>query len=81
MSVLLDLKHLLVEAKQEVPIFLLSMESETEKMLDIGEEKGCSYCGGLGHRIADCPKLESIQTKQVHNINKPDYLASGGQDW
>lgn len=35
-SVLLDLKHLLIEAKQKVPPFLASMQSESEKFLDIG---------------------------------------------
>jgi hypothetical protein len=66
LSVLLDLKHLLIEAKQEVPVFLRNLESETEKHLNIGtaaEDKGCAYCSGLGHRIADCPKLESMQNK------------------
>ena len=35
-SVLLDLKHLLIEAKQKVPPFLIAMESETENYLEIG---------------------------------------------
>lgn len=35
-SVLLDLKHLLIEAKQKVPPFLANMVSESEKFLDIG---------------------------------------------
>lgn len=81
MSVLLDLKHLLIEAKQEVPPFLLSLQSENEKFLDVGEDRGCSYCGGLGHRIAECPKLESMQNKQAQNLNRKDYLASGAADW
>lgn len=33
---LLDLKHLLLEAKQKVPPFLLSMQPDNEKYLDIG---------------------------------------------
>lgn len=44
-------------------------------------EVGCSYCGGLGHRITDCPKLEAIQNKQAQNIGRKDYLASGAADW
>ncbi|XP_074643866.1 putative ATP-dependent RNA helicase DDX41 [Tubulanus polymorphus] len=80
-AILLDLKHLLIEAKQKVPPFLLALQSESEKYLDIGGEVGCSYCGGLGHRITDCPKLEAIQSKQVQNIGKKDYLASGAADW
>ncbi|XP_063413088.1 probable ATP-dependent RNA helicase DDX41 [Mytilus trossulus] len=80
-SVLLDLKHLLIEAKQKVPLFLANMESENEKFLDIGGEVGCSYCGGLGHRITDCPKLEALQTKQAQGIGRRDYLATGSADY
>ncbi|ESO04877.1 hypothetical protein HELRODRAFT_78123, partial [Helobdella robusta] len=80
-SILLDLKHLLIEAKQVVPEFLATMETETEQYLNIGGEVGCSYCGGLGHRITDCPKLEAIQNKQAQNIGRKDYLASGAADW
>ncbi|XP_063232990.1 ATP-dependent RNA helicase abstrakt isoform X2 [Bacillus rossius redtenbacheri] len=80
-SVLLDLKHLLMEAKQKVPPFLASLQSENEKYLDLGDERGCSYCGGLGHRITDCPKLEAIQNKQASNIGRRDYLASNAADY
>ncbi|KAL1434618.1 hypothetical protein MTO96_011485 [Rhipicephalus appendiculatus] len=37
-SVLLDMKHLLLEAKQKVPPFLLALQSENEKYLELGEE-------------------------------------------
>uniref|UniRef100_A0A915KLG8 RNA helicase n=1 Tax=Romanomermis culicivorax TaxID=13658 RepID=A0A915KLG8_ROMCU len=80
-SVLLDLKHLLIEAKQDVPSFLLTLQTDNEKFLEIGEERGCSYCGGLGHRITECPKLEVMQTKQAQNMTRKDYLASGSADW
>jgi len=105
-SVLLDLKHLLIEAKQKVPNFLASMHSENEKYLDVGgqpiifvvlaittevqrltfscwfaDDKGCSYCGGLGHRITDCPKLEAIQNKTASNIGRRDYLADTTTDY
>lgn len=80
-SVLLDLKHLLMEAKQKVPPFLAALQSENEKYLDLGDERGCSYCGGLGHRITDCPKLEAIQNKQASNIGRRDYLASNAADY
>uniref|UniRef100_T1IIY9 RNA helicase n=1 Tax=Strigamia maritima TaxID=126957 RepID=T1IIY9_STRMM len=75
-SVLLDLKHLLFEAKQKVPPFLAALQSENEKYLFVGDERGCSYCGGLGHRITDCPKLEAMQNKQAQTIGRKDYLAS-----
>ncbi|PVD30526.1 hypothetical protein C0Q70_09793 [Pomacea canaliculata] len=80
-SVLLDLKHLLIEARQNVPPFLASMQADTETYLEIGGEVGCSYCGGLGHRIANCPKLEAMQTKQAQNIGRRDYLAHNSADW
>ncbi|CAH1170496.1 unnamed protein product [Phaedon cochleariae] len=80
-SVLLDLKHLLMEAKQKVPNFLAELCSESEKYLELGGEHGCSYCGGLGHRITDCPKLEAIQTKQASNIGRRDYLANTAADY
>ncbi|XP_064466090.1 ATP-dependent RNA helicase abstrakt-like isoform X2 [Ornithodoros turicata] len=80
-SVLLDMKHLLIEAKQKVPPFLSALQSENEKYLDLGEERGCSYCGGLGHRITDCPKLEAVQSKQASNIGRRDYLANNSADW
>ncbi|KAK9498381.1 hypothetical protein O3M35_003027 [Rhynocoris fuscipes] len=80
-SVLLDLKHLLIEAKQKVPPFLAELQSENEKYLDLGDERGCSYCGGLGHRITDCPKLEAIQSKQASNIGRRDYLANNAADY
>lgn len=44
-------------------------------------EAGCSYCGGLGHRITECPKLEAVSNKEARQIGRKDYLASGGADW
>lgn len=72
--VLLDLKHLLVEAKQKVPPFLAELCSETGDNPELSD--GCAYCGGLGHRITECPKLEAIQTKQASNIGKRDFLSN-----
>ncbi|XP_065882908.1 probable ATP-dependent RNA helicase DDX41 [Dysidea avara] len=80
-SVLLDLKHLLMEAKQKIPPVLGNLESQNEDYLELGDERGCSYCGGLGHRITDCPKLEAIQNKQTNTIGRKDYLASSAPDW
>lgn len=80
-SVLLDLKHLLIEAKQKVPAFLTEMCAETEQYLDLGDSQGCSYCGGLGHRITECPKLEAVQSKQASNIGRKDYLSNTAADY
>lgn len=79
--VLLDLKHLLIEAKQKLPPFLAGLQSESEKYLDFGDSKGCAYCGGLGHRIINCPKLEALQNKQATSVGRKDYLASGATDY
>ncbi|KAF0308195.1 ATP-dependent RNA helicase abstrakt [Amphibalanus amphitrite] len=80
-SVLLDLKHLLIEAKQKVPPFLAALSSEAEQYLQLGDDKGCSYCGGLGHRITNCPRLEAVQNKQASNIGRKDYLANTAADY
>uniref|UniRef100_A0A1A9WIF5 RNA helicase n=1 Tax=Glossina brevipalpis TaxID=37001 RepID=A0A1A9WIF5_9MUSC len=80
-SVLLDLKHLLIEAKQKVPDFLLELCPESDQYLDLGDSHGCSYCGGLGHRITECPKLEAIQSKQASNIGRRDYLSNTAVDY
>jgi ATP-dependent RNA helicase DDX41 len=80
-SVLLDLKHLLIEARQKVPQFLAALHSKNEKYLDLGDARGCSCCHGLGHRITDCQKLEAIQNKQAYNNRWRDYLASNAPDY
>ncbi|KAI3898585.1 hypothetical protein MKW92_015890 [Papaver armeniacum] len=79
-TTLLDLKHLLQEAKQRIPPVL----AELEDPLDYGPDltnmsgvKGCAYCGGLGHRIGDCPKLEQQKRKSAVNSTR-DYFGSGG---
>jgi len=82
MAVLADLKHLLLEAKQKVPPFLASMETETDQLAVAGmSDGGCSYCGGLGHRITACPKLEAVQNKKAGEVGKKDYLANNAADY
>lgn len=78
-AVLLDLKHLLQEAKQRVPPFLLAIDDPVERMqalADASGTRGCAYCGGLGHRIAQCPKLES-QNREAER-GRRDYFGAGG---
>jgi ATP-dependent RNA helicase DDX41 len=62
-SILLDLKHVLKEAKQNVPTYLLELEDPNEQADELAAlatgTRGCAYCGGLGHRITDCPKLRT----------------------
>lgn len=61
---LLDLKYLLQEAKQKVPAFLASLKDPhakptTTDSTDSDSLVECVFCGGLGHRITQCPKLEA----------------------
>lgn len=121
-TILLDLKHLLKEAKQRVPPVLDALDDPMEALAEMQVRslpsppslclhftrviplllldpgfvlickenhidfclfvqansgiKGCSFCGGLGHRIGDCPKLRS-QAKANARGTK-DYLGAGG---
>jgi len=80
-TTLLDLKHLLKEAHQRIPPVLLIMDDPLENMPENeGGTKGCSFCGGLGHSIVDCPKID----KDAKRVTQKDVLASGdgyGGDW
>jgi len=59
-SILLDLKHLLKEAKQPIPLILEHIDGDEEDVEDtINGVVGCAFCGGLGHRVNACPKLEN----------------------
>lgn len=82
LTVLADLKHLLLEAGQELPLFLRELATDDEiKQEDVeqgDDDKGCSYCSGLGHRITACPKLESIRTKTATTLLRPDLAGQGG---
>jgi ATP-dependent RNA helicase DDX41 len=90
---LLDLKHLLREAKQaipqelasledpsdHVPSFLQSSQSQTSSGQTDSGGGGCTYCGGLGHRITECPRLER-EKKKLSGVTR-DSLGSKGGDW
>ncbi|KAI0710416.1 P-loop containing nucleoside triphosphate hydrolase protein [Cerioporus squamosus] len=67
---LLDLKYLLMEAGQKVPPFLLSIEDP--RAAQGGMLKGCPVCGGLGHGISNCPKLEDTQRRQMASHRMSD---------
>jgi len=60
---LLDLKYLLMEAGQKVPPFLQSVVDP--RAAQGGALTGCSVCGGLGHTISNCPKLEENQRREM----------------
>ena len=90
-SILLDLKHLLIEAKQRIPPVLATIVDpmDEEQGQDGYQDKGCAFCGGLGHRVATCPKLEAHRMKQIMGTGGRDDLAGSaarssggaGTDW
>jgi ATP-dependent RNA helicase DDX41 len=78
-TTLLDLKHLLKEAKQRIPPVLAELVDPLEDAEAIAKEsgmKGCMSCGGLGHRVADCPKLER-QTLAIAASRRDQYGGGG----
>jgi ATP-dependent RNA helicase DDX41 len=72
-TTLLDLKHLLKEAHQRIPPVLMIMDDPMENVERGDGTKGCSFCGGLGHSIVDCPKID----KDARRVTRKDALASG----
>ena len=83
-TILLDLKHLLLEAKQRIPPVLATLEDPNEAVSQaLGDEatKGCAFCGGLGHRITECPKRDKDARRL--NQNRRDMLGGDGYggDW
>lgn len=81
-SVLLDLKHLLIEAKQRVPPVLMALEDPDEQQVDLGGVKGCAFCGGLGHRITNCPRLDR-DARRIGATKKDSLVKNAGYggDW
>ncbi|KAG5229332.1 DEAD-box protein [Salix suchowensis] len=72
--------HLLQEAKQRIPPVLDELNDPMEDgdtITTASGVKGCAYCGGLGHRIRDCPKLDHQRSQQLANSRR-DYFGSGG---
>lgn len=68
---LLDLKYLLIEAKQRIPPFLAAIQDPRIVGPD-GKLASCPVCGGLGHSIRDCPKLEDNQRRQTAQFSRGD---------
>jgi ATP-dependent RNA helicase DDX41 len=63
-TILLDLKHLLREAKQRIPPVLAMLDDPMDQeaeLVALTGTKGCAYCGGLGHRIGDVPEAGQLQ--------------------
>lgn len=80
-TVLLDLKMLLAEAKQQIPPFLEKVTPPPGyEMKEVDGIKGCVYCGGLGHRIANCPKMEQNQKKAAGGQGNRDIMSGSARD-
>jgi len=73
-TTLLDLKGLLKEARQRIPPVLMMLDDPRDK----NGGAGCSFCGGLGHTIVDCPKIDK-DARRVAGSHR-DVLTGGG-DW
>ncbi|KAK6589508.1 abstrakt SF II helicase Znknuckle C2HC (PA) [Cryptosporidium xiaoi] len=86
-TLLCDLKALLIEANQVIPPFLEQFEATNTSLQEIGGVRGCAYCGGLGHRIAQCPKLLELQRKAQSGGQRDPislgarYTSSNREDW
>src|SRR5690606_29919360 len=76
-SILLDLKHLLIEAQQRVPPVLQALEDPEDQLQDLGGVRGCAFCGGLGHRITECPKLDK-DARRLGSGRRDMLVGSGG---
>ncbi|KAI0565319.1 DEAD-box ATP-dependent RNA helicase 35 [Gracilaria domingensis] len=68
-TLIADLVQLLIEAKQTVPESLYEIVPDLElnglATKEVGGVKGCAYCGGLSHRVQECPTLESEKMKAL----------------
>lgn len=64
-----DLMQLLVEAKQNVPEALYEIAPDVGNnglaTKQVGGVTGCAYCGGLSHRVQECPALEAEKMKAL----------------
>lgn len=71
-STLLDLKYLLLEAKQRIPPFLAAIHDPNASAMGGASAGGCPICGGLGHLASNCPKLEKAQARQRAGFSGAD---------
>ena len=76
-SILLDIKHLLKEAEQQIPPLLMRLEDPNDLCYDQNTSsmnKGCAYCGGLGHKVSNCPKLYKLHKQVVNRKEKNSFV-------
>merc|ERR1719296_501895 len=81
-TTLLDLKHLLMEAKQRIPPVLMVLDDPHSNRGSAQNQEykgGCSFCGGLGHSVLDCPKIDKVAGR-IASGHK-DAIASSGSGY
>lgn len=71
---LLDLKYLLLEAKQRIPPFLQTVEDPNA---GTNGSNGCQFCGGLGHSALNCPKREDTLRRERAGHHREDGAGGG----
>ncbi|KAJ8609635.1 hypothetical protein CTAYLR_006272 [Chrysophaeum taylorii] len=88
-TALRDLKSLLVEARQRVPPVLQILDDDDDdddhlrlRGGDHHPREACPFCGGLGHRITECPKRDK-DARRLASTRKDLISGSGGYggDW
>jgi ATP-dependent RNA helicase DDX41 len=85
-NVLLDLKGVLIEAKQRIPPLLQALVGAAPPRAAgagggaEGEGGSCPICGGLGHRITECPKLER-ERRELAGQTRSFLRTGGGGEW
>ncbi|SHO75755.1 Similar to S.cerevisiae protein DBP2 (ATP-dependent RNA helicase of the DEAD-box protein family) [Malassezia sympodialis ATCC 42132] len=67
---MLDLKYLLLEAKQRVPSFLEALHDPHSG--SSARRDACAVCGGLGHNVTQCPKLEDYQRRMTAHFSQTE---------
>lgn len=65
---MLDLKYLLMEAKQRIPSFLEDLHDPHSG--SNAKRDACAVCGGLGHSVGQCPKLEDHQRRLTAHFSQ-----------
>eukprot|EP01126_Amoeba_proteus_P050309 TRINITY_DN5932_c0_g2_i7.p1 TRINITY_DN5932_c0_g2~~TRINITY_DN5932_c0_g2_i7.p1 ORF type:complete len:432 (-),score=97.73 TRINITY_DN5932_c0_g2_i7:237-1532(-) len=77
-TILLDLKELLMESNQPIPPFMKNLKTSEDPTMRLLEShsgvRGCRFCGGLGHRVTNCPKAEEKRLKALRSGGGSDYL-------
>ena len=61
---------------------LQTLEDPDKDIDGLGGVRGCAFCGGLGHRITECPKLEK-DAKRISGNNRDTLARKAGHtgDW